>query len=558
MAVTELLAIFKTQVDTAPLKKGEADVSRLRESLTKLGGIIAGAALVNGFKNMGAEMIGMADDLANTAARLGTSTNDIQQWGFFLQKAGGEASDVEPLFKKLQQNIGSVGGEASKAAPLLKKLLGADYKTEGKQLGEIATDAGLAIGAMTDQNAQAVAAVELFGRSGTKLLPLFRQGRDGMGELNDKFEEFGGGISEDAIGALGDADDALENFDLASRGLKAQMVASFAPALTTVITGAGRLAAAFKSSSFSGSNLRNILIGIGSAAALAGLKAIAPWAALAGALVLAGLLVDDVIVAFKGGDSAVGKLLDRIFGAGVGKSVFKEIGEDAASLVREIKSADSAGEALEKTFVRVGNSLKQFFVSDLPAAIGVATGEMKIADATWADLFDIGGNRKKARQQEKIDAVAAAAAEGKNPGEADAELGKLAEKINKLRARSGTDDAGSTDAFDLQDALTQEQQLVRAKKRGEKATALGANDLGALLSLSGTGAGVASAAGGKGGDTNNTVQASNQVNVVINTTDAEALGDTSAAMQKALAASNKAAAAALTQVGNPTRTSGGR
>lgn len=388
--LSEVLAKFSINVDTGPLKAGNAAVDSFKGALGAIGPLIAGAAVIGGIRSMVTEMVNMSDELTNTSNRLGISTNDLQQWEFFMTKAGGSAADVEPAFRNLQKNIAEVGGETAKGADLLKTL-GVNTKTAGGELrpmGEIATDAGLAIAALKDPAQKSKAALQLFGKQGTKLLPLFKEGRDGMGKLNEVFEEFGGGISEDAIASMGELDDATENYDLAMKGLKAQIVVGIAPALGKLVAGAGKLVAAFKKGSGDGRHLRNVLIGVGIAAGIAGIAAVAPWLGLILILGLAGLAVDELITSFEGGETALTDFLDLIFGEGEGKAIFKMIKDDASELWKEIEKAPTVSAKFDAAFEGIGGGLKTFFQTELPAAIGVATDQMNGTETTWTDLLD--------------------------------------------------------------------------------------------------------------------------------------------------------------------------
>jgi hypothetical protein len=80
------------------------------------------------------------------------------------------------------------------------------------------------------------------------------------------------------------------------------------------------------------------------------------------------LLVDDLITLFKGGDSAIGRLLDKLFDPKTGPSVSKMIAEDFDALSKRLDKAQTFGDAVEEVFGSIGATIIKFFVDDIPEA----------------------------------------------------------------------------------------------------------------------------------------------------------------------------------------------
>jgi len=578
----EVLAKFSIDVDTSKLSKAGGLIGGFTSGLRGLGGLIAGAAVGGVIKGMVTDMVDLGSSINDMSARLGVSTNDLQEWQYVIGQTGGQASDVEPMFRTLQKNIAEVGGASAKAGGLLDELGVKTKDAEGKlrPMGEIATDAGVAIAALEDPAQRSKAALDLFGRAGGKLIPVFAEGREGFAGMVEQYEALGGGLSEDAIGALDDLGDKTDQFELALNGLKAQMVVGIAPAITKVTSYAGLLAANFRKGDEGGGHLKNVLIGVGIAGAIAGAAALAPWLLTIAALGLVGLVVDDVITAFEGGNAVTKRFMDYIFGKDASDDIFRKIKKDVNDLSKDIAAQNGLLDKLAVTFGTVGGSIVKFFADDIPAAIGVATKQMKGADTTWRDLFKDAGTLEQEvtdkRHQSYRDATATQRATLLE--NANAEVAKW-EKFEaglsndqKLFRRQKFEAAGTVDPADQ----WRENQRVLKSLVGNDQNAAGNEawlaeqkqvvaDLHNTLSAAGVaveGRGYATSrtneeygtrfvedgAGGfkPQGDTINASPVTN-VSLTINTTDLEALGITKDQIMRAVSKSNEAAINALTE-----------
>src|SRR5690606_7504072 len=84
---------------------------------------------------------------------------------------------------------------------------------------------------------QTALAMDIFGKSGAQLLPFLKEGSAGLVELQSKFRELSGGSFEDFAAQADEAGDVMTDLDLATAGLKAQLVLSVIPTLTRATAG---------------------------------------------------------------------------------------------------------------------------------------------------------------------------------------------------------------------------------------------------------------------------------------------------------------------------------
>jgi hypothetical protein len=149
-------------------------------------------------------------------------------------------------------------------------------------------------------------------------LPIFADGAAGIDELSRRFDELGGGLSQDTVDGANAADDALNDFDLSLRSLKGTLVTSVLPTISSFIsttaTLIGTLVNTVRTSSLAQTAIGALAVAFGTLA-IAALPVIAPTVALVAALALLYLAGEDVVTAFRGGDSVFATWEERLASA---------------------------------------------------------------------------------------------------------------------------------------------------------------------------------------------------------------------------------------------------
>lgn len=194
-------------------KKGMNDALRgVSKSITAVSAAIApvaavaaaaGAGLAVAMKNF-VSVGGAIDDMA---ARTGASTRSLQQWKFAAEASGATVDDLETALRNMAKN-----GMAPH---------------QFEQLGR-------SIAAITDPGQRSAAAMEAFGKSGTKLLPMFRD----LTDLKARSDAIGPVLTPEEVALaaqLGDSFDALKE-SLSRLGSTVAVV--FGPQLRASLEGA--------------------------------------------------------------------------------------------------------------------------------------------------------------------------------------------------------------------------------------------------------------------------------------------------------------------------------
>lgn len=190
-----------------------AAVGQSRDRLLGLGATlgITGAALglfVNGY----ADATGAIGD---TAERTGISRERFQELGFAAKLTGSSSEVLAGALQKMNINVGAAA-KGSKELTDMFSGLGIKLKNTDGSLKS--TDEQFAmfvdrISKIKNPSLQAQAAVKIFGKSATELLPLIRGGSAGLQEMSDEARRLGIVLSDGAVRdgeAFGDVLDTLK------------------------------------------------------------------------------------------------------------------------------------------------------------------------------------------------------------------------------------------------------------------------------------------------------------------------------------------------------------
>jgi uncharacterized protein YidB (DUF937 family) len=245
-------------------------VTATGRSMMMLGAGIAGPLLAASkvFATVG-------DDLAKLSDRTGIAVEELSTLKYAVGQSGGTMAEFETAIKKMQQTLAK-SGEYSGMSP------DEQFRAIAESISEI-----------QDPAQRTAKAIEYFGRSGTRLLPMMLDGAKGINALQEEARSLGLQMStEDAKAAVvfGDAMDKLKSV---LGGVLVRVGAALAPALTKLsdaLSAAGSKVAGFVDRN------RELVIGLTAAGA---------------AIVAAGA----ALVAIGATASAIGSVMTAIAGA---------------------------------------------------------------------------------------------------------------------------------------------------------------------------------------------------------------------------------------------------
>ncbi len=312
MALRELIAKFGVAIDKGDVSKVDSAVAGLRSKLSGLVDFAAAGIVIGKIKDTVTDLVDLGDRVADTSKQLNISTEEFQRWSQAADQSGASSEGFVTGLKVLQKNVGDALKEPLGTAAKTFKRLGIEVKDatgEIRPSADIFRDAGINIGNLGNESQRTEALLELFGKQGLALGPMFEDGADGIQKLLDAARP----VDDETIQSLAETKDNIARMDAAMTQAKAKMLSGFLPALNKGIGYVEKLSAEFEKGSATAHKLESAVFVLGVVAAAAGIKAAIPWLPFIALMVAATLAVDDFRVAAEGGDSETGKLLRDVF-----------------------------------------------------------------------------------------------------------------------------------------------------------------------------------------------------------------------------------------------------
>ena len=209
-------------------------VGQSRDRLLGLGATlgITGAAFgvfVKGY----ADATGFIGDTAN---RTGISRQRFQELGFAAQLSGSSAETLAGALQKMNINVGAAS-KGSKELTDMFSGLGIKLKNTDGSLKSTDEQFNIfvdRISKIKDPSLQAQAAVKIFGKSATELLPLIKDGTAGLDKMAKEAKRLGIVLSDDAVGAGEDFGDTLDTMMFAFKGVGNTIAAAVVPQLDSL------------------------------------------------------------------------------------------------------------------------------------------------------------------------------------------------------------------------------------------------------------------------------------------------------------------------------------
>lgn len=239
----------KTSLEKASESAVKTDkaVASLNSNLSLLTKIEIGRVIVDGFQaisgvlqsavgsiqSLASSVNSSLDSLNDLSARTGINVEDFQGFSLAAKLAGVDAA----AFGTAVQRLGVEIGKATPGADFDKSLKGIGLSvaelralSPEQQFAAI----GEAISKLPTAADRAAASVEIFGKQGAALAPLFREGAAGIDELRMEADKLGVIVSETQINNIAAMNDAFDKVSATVQGIVGQVIGNLAPAVTDV------------------------------------------------------------------------------------------------------------------------------------------------------------------------------------------------------------------------------------------------------------------------------------------------------------------------------------
>ncbi len=178
---------------------------------------------------------------SHMAEKLGVTTEAVQQLSYAADVSGASAEEMQVALQKLAKGLEEVkskgtGPVGDALAKLGLHMSDAAFKGNDLDAQLMAIANGFA-NAGPNVNKTALA-MEIFGRSGTSLLPLLNRGADGIAELREEFVALGAQIDEGATEQFKGLEEDQKKLKYTLIGLRNEAVMALVPALKDMAEGA--------------------------------------------------------------------------------------------------------------------------------------------------------------------------------------------------------------------------------------------------------------------------------------------------------------------------------
>jgi len=196
---------------------------------------LAGGAIVGTLGMMVKSYVKAGDEVHKMALRTGFATETLSELRYAAQISGADLTSLEKAVKKMQKTI----VDASEGMTTYQRAferIGVNYQElQGLHPEKQFEILAKAIAAVEDPTIRAATAQDIFGRAGTKLLPLFAQGVDGMEALREKARELGMVFDQEAADKAARLADAQATLKGAMQGLTIAIAENIVPVLSKFV-----------------------------------------------------------------------------------------------------------------------------------------------------------------------------------------------------------------------------------------------------------------------------------------------------------------------------------
>jgi len=158
-------------------------------NMTALAIVAVGAALTK--LTFNAAKVG--DEFAKSAKMVGISAEALHRFAFAAEIGGAAMRDITTSLRVISKRVNDANNGLTTSVRAFSQAGIAVRKANGefKNAEELLLDSADAFAAMTNTTERTALAQELFGRAGTKLIPLLIEGTDAMRKLMNETEELG-------------------------------------------------------------------------------------------------------------------------------------------------------------------------------------------------------------------------------------------------------------------------------------------------------------------------------------------------------------------------------
>ena len=198
-----------------------------RGPMIALGGAAAGAVLQFGR---------LGDEVQKMSIRTGFSTESLSELRFAMEQAGTSIQGFEVGVRRMSGFIEDAKDGLATSTDAMDKLGVSVDDLKGQSPEEAFFTLANAMAGVEDELTKAALAQDIFGRSGTQLLPLLAEGADGIEKLRQEARDLGIVMDQETANKAAKMQDAINSAKQSVNGLAISVGSTLAPAITILAT----------------------------------------------------------------------------------------------------------------------------------------------------------------------------------------------------------------------------------------------------------------------------------------------------------------------------------
>ena len=221
---------------TSKIGKGFSAIGKIAKPIG-VGMLAIGTAAVGAAAGIFKVTTGIAsfgDEVAKTSRYLGISSDAFQEFRYIGERSGLTVSEMDTALSKLTVNLSKDTSEIEESLTALG-LTAEQVKAAGPDEALNIIADGMAN--ITDPSMKAKVAVDIFGRSGIKMVNVLGEGREGLSALADEAHRVGYVMDSEALTASEKLNDQMLNMKTSFGAVTRQIGSSFMPLVTKAVTG---------------------------------------------------------------------------------------------------------------------------------------------------------------------------------------------------------------------------------------------------------------------------------------------------------------------------------
>ena len=491
--------VVNLTANTSNFQKGMASAS---STVTKLG---AAAAALGGIAVVRLAQVG--DMFDKMSKRTGIAVEELSRFKFAAEQSGSSIQSVENGLRKMANAIQDLERGGANVTQTMTDLGLSAADLTGKTQTEQFMTFAEALSGIEDPGRRAALTMDIFGKSGSELIPLLQEGAGGFQALSDESDALGGTVTKLQAKLGAELTDAFNRVKVATDGLFRVVATHLAPAVI-MVTNAFANMVAFSQ----GYGRAMVMVGAALVAAAAAFKIItlaqmayakaaavaaaftgpAGWKLLAGATIAAAAGVaavtvatsglnaelesiqpsaataitdiDEIAVASTEAEDRIGRLRDIVRDGFDSMLTPMQTAQDSINRFRQAVEETNAlgGQTLIEKFVEHESGFSSM-MQNATDQLAIMRGEATETGLALGKMLELGVDPAKvAKLQEVLDAQAAITAQADNAKKAAEAAEFWKSKENELKAQADAIYAANeTPAEKLQKEINRVNDLVK-------------------------------------------------------------------------------------------------